>query len=84
MNNVKSIFQSLHETIKTRKSQVLKDESRRTSSIIQAAQHKEMGNQCLQAGFIDEAIMHYTKSIVSSRILYQEYPSLAALTLDLL
>jgi len=31
-----------------------------------AIMHKETGNQCLKSGFVDEAIMHYTKSIVSS------------------
>ena len=31
----------------------------------QADHHKDMGNQYLQIGCIDEAIMHYTKSIVS-------------------
>ena len=30
-----------------------------------AIQHKEDGNYCLQHGLIDEAIMHYTKSLVS-------------------
>lgn len=39
------------------------DESQMSSEQFQASQHKEIGNQCLQAGFIDEAIMHYTKSI---------------------
>lgn len=34
-----------------------------SSEQYQASQHKEIGNQCLQAGFIDESIMHYTKSI---------------------
>lgn len=28
-----------------------------------AIQHKEDGNYCLQHGLIDEAIMHYTKSL---------------------
>ena len=31
----------------------------------QAIYHKEEGNMCLQQGLIDEAIMHYTKSLVS-------------------
>ena len=42
------------------------DESQMSSEQFQASQHKEIGNQCLQAGFIDEAIMHYTKSIVGT------------------
>ena len=28
-----------------------------------ANQYKEKGNSCLQQGLVDEAIMHYTKSI---------------------
>lgn len=66
MNNVKALFQSLQESIKTKKSQLLGDEGQMSSEQFQASQHKEIGNQCLQAGFIDEAIMHYTKSIVGT------------------
>lgn len=28
-----------------------------------AIMHKDQGNNCLKQGFVDEAIMHYTKSI---------------------
>lgn len=71
MNNVKALFQSIQESIKTKKSQMFGDESQMSSEQFQASQHKEIGNQCLQAGFIDEAIMHYTKSIVSNHFQFR-------------
>ena len=43
------------------------DSSKNESSAADLAHaHKKQGNEYLNQGMIDEAIMHYTKSIVSS------------------
>ena len=40
-------------------------QSQKEKDTKEACRLKELGNKCLQEGFIEEAIMYYTKSIVS-------------------
>ena len=59
MKGLISQFSKKFDTIKKEKFQNRQEESSEKKALF----HKETGNECLRQGFIDEAIMHYTKSI---------------------
>ena len=64
---MKGLFKQLHTHIEKIAHNEHNDrKSKEKENTEQALFHKESGNKCLLDGFIDGAIMHYTKSLVSN------------------
>ena len=60
---MKALFKSIQEEFVNQRNMLLHRND--DPDIMQAVHFKELGNQCLSEEFFDEAIMYYTKSIVS-------------------